>query len=141
MAGRYMHFSPSAGGSPQLVIRSSTAAVDHDKYLSELLAERQNLCPFMQVLPNCSRLLNQEIMRVTTLVGKLPYLDQDGLDHRSPLPVGTPLNDGGSGDLNGWGERLVIPQVGWHGTPGASAGLILKKTQRIDIPIDKYPNV
>lgn len=38
-------------------------------------------------------------------------------------------------------QRLVIPQVGWHGTPGASAGLILKKTQRIDIPIDKYPNV
>lgn len=29
------------------------------RYLSELLAERQNLGPFMQVLPNCSRLLNQ----------------------------------------------------------------------------------
>jgi hypothetical protein len=29
------------------------------RYLSELLAERQNLGPFMQVFPNCSRLLNQ----------------------------------------------------------------------------------
>lgn len=30
-----------------------------NQYLSELLAEHQKLRPFMQVLPNCSRLLNQ----------------------------------------------------------------------------------
>jgi hypothetical protein len=29
------------------------------RYLAELLAERQKLAPFMQVLPFCNRLLNQ----------------------------------------------------------------------------------
>lgn len=134
-----MQFSPSGGGSPQLGIRASAAA-EHDKYLSELLAERQNLGPFMQVLPNCSRLLNQEIVRVTTLVGNSSFLDQDVHEHGSPLSSGTLLNNGGSGDLNGWGDRLGLPQVGWHGTPGTPTAPIVKKTQRIDVPVDKYPN-
>lgn len=34
MAGRYMQFSPSAGGSPQVGIRSSSAAAEHDKYVA-----------------------------------------------------------------------------------------------------------
>jgi protein quaking len=32
------------------------------QYLSELLAEHQKLGPFMQVLPTCSRLLNQGLL-------------------------------------------------------------------------------
>jgi hypothetical protein len=36
MAGRYMQFSPSGGGSPQLGIRASSAAAEHDKYVSAL---------------------------------------------------------------------------------------------------------
>lgn len=137
-----MQFSPSAGGSPQLGIRPLSAVAEHDKYLSELLAERQNLGPFMQVLPNCSRLLNQEIVRVTALVGNSSFLDQDGLEHGhgSPLSSGILLNNGGSGDLNGWGDRLGLPQSSWHGTPGTLAGPIVKRTQRIDVPVDKYPN-
>jgi protein quaking len=41
---------------------------------------------------------------VTTLVGNSSFLDQDGLEHGSPLSSGTLLNNGGSGDLNGWGD-------------------------------------
>ncbi|CAM6033546.1 unnamed protein product [Sphagnum compactum] len=144
MAGRYgMHFSPSTGGSsPQIGgLRSSSAAAEHEKYLSELLAERQKLGPFMQVLPNCSRLLNQEMVRVTALVGNSALLDQDGLEHGSPLSAGTFIHNGSSGDLNGWGDqRVAIPHAGWNGPPGTAAGTIVKKTQRIEVPVDKYPN-
>lgn len=38
-------------------------------------------------------------------------------------------------------QRLGLPQLGWHGTPGTPAGPIVKKTQRIEVPVDKYPNV
>ncbi|RZC65973.1 hypothetical protein C5167_009664 [Papaver somniferum] len=65
--GRYMAYSPSpsssttAPHSPHFSgIRSATTAlVEQEKYLSELLAERQKLNPFMPILPNCCRLLNQ----------------------------------------------------------------------------------
>ncbi|KAL2629323.1 hypothetical protein R1flu_014009 [Riccia fluitans] len=43
----------SVGGG----LHPSSAAAYHDRYLSELFAER--LKPFMQVLLNCSRLLSQ----------------------------------------------------------------------------------
>ncbi|KAF5803391.1 putative STAR protein, homodimerization region [Helianthus annuus] len=36
-------------------------------YLSELLSERNKLSPFVPVLPNCYRLLNQEILRMSAL--------------------------------------------------------------------------
>ncbi|GAU16379.1 hypothetical protein TSUD_117280 [Trifolium subterraneum] len=62
-AGRYMAFPPSPSQSvPHLSgLRSpaSTAIAEHDKYLSELLGERQKISPFMAVLPHCYRLLNQ----------------------------------------------------------------------------------
>ncbi|GMN40653.1 hypothetical protein TIFTF001_009888 [Ficus carica] len=56
MSGLYNpNFSPARAASPQI---RSTPDVD-SQYLSELLAEHQKLGPFMQVLPICSRLLNQ----------------------------------------------------------------------------------
>ncbi|KAF4359901.1 hypothetical protein F8388_008806 [Cannabis sativa] len=57
MSGLYNpNFSPARAASPQI---RSTPDVD-SQYLSELLAEHQKLGPFMQVLPICSRLLNQD---------------------------------------------------------------------------------
>ncbi|GAU18608.1 hypothetical protein TSUD_124390 [Trifolium subterraneum] len=50
-------------------MRSNFDAESH--YLMELLAEHQKLGPFMQVLPLCSRLLNQEILRVSGKNGLL----------------------------------------------------------------------
>jgi protein quaking len=52
----YNNFSPSRAASPQ--IRTPSSDVD-SQYISQLLAEHQKLGPFMQVLPICSRLLNQ----------------------------------------------------------------------------------
>ncbi|MBA0742563.1 hypothetical protein Gogos_015611 [Gossypium gossypioides] len=53
--------SPSAPHSPHLSgLRSAAAALlDQEKYLSELLAERYKLSPFMTVIPHTCRLLNQ----------------------------------------------------------------------------------
>ncbi|KAL0348209.1 UNVERIFIED_CONTAM: KH domain-containing protein [Sesamum angustifolium] len=51
-------------------------------YLADLLAERQKLGPFMQILPVCSRLLNQEIMRVSGLLSnQVAELERMGHDH------------------------------------------------------------
>lgn len=43
-------------------------------------------------------------MRVTALVGNSGFLDQDALEHGSPISSGTLLSNGGTGDLNGWGD-------------------------------------
>nr|ADE77960.1 unknown [Picea sitchensis] len=149
MSARYMNFSPSATHSPQLPgMRSvSIAMAEHDKYLTELLAERQKLSPFMQVLPQCCRLLNQEIVRVTALLGNSSFLDHNGPEHGSPLTHGGLLSNGGV-DMNGWAafhsERMSMVQAsphGWHGAPGGgSSGIIVKKTMRVEVPVDKYPN-
>ncbi|KAG4150301.1 hypothetical protein ERO13_D05G387800v2 [Gossypium hirsutum] len=156
--GRYMAYSPSpsAPHSPHLsglrsvaaAAASSAALHDQEKYLSELLAERQKLSPFMPVLPNTYRLLNQEILRVTTLLGNASVLGQSGLEQASPLASGGIFSNGGA-DMNGWTSRfqsemscLVRPSSAqnWVGSQGSSSGLIVKRTIRVDIPVDSYPN-
>lgn len=71
--GRFMTYSsslsvpPSAPQSPNYSggLRSqSSVFVEQEKYLSELLAERHKLTPFLPVLPHAFRLLNQEICSI-----------------------------------------------------------------------------
>ncbi|XP_024018717.1 KH domain-containing protein At5g56140 isoform X2 [Morus notabilis] len=160
--GRYMAYSPSpsaplspsphphAHPHPHLSVSglrsaaSSSAAfvVEQEKYLSELLAERHKLSPFMPVLPNCYKLLSQEILRVTTLLGKASVLGQSGLEHASPLASGGIFSNGGA-DVNGWASRfqsemssLLQPSStkNWLSPQGSSSGLIAKRTMRVDIP-------
>ncbi|XP_021288886.1 KH domain-containing protein At5g56140 [Herrania umbratica] len=155
--GRYMAYSPSpsAPHSPHLsglrsaaAAASSAALLDQEKYLSELLAERHKLSPFMPVLPHTYRLLNQEILRVTTLLGNASVLGQSGLEQASPLASGGIFSNGGA-DMNGWTSRfqsemsgLVQPSSAqnWLSSQGSSSGLIVKRTIRVDIPVEKYPN-
>ncbi|KAA3472574.1 KH domain-containing protein [Gossypium australe] len=175
--GRYMAFSPSpsAPHSPHLSgLRSAAAALlDQEKYLSELLAERYKLSPFMTVIPHTCRLLNQgrngyeervtegkasdsaEILRITTLLGNASVLGQNGLEQASPLASGGTFSNGGA-DMNRWMSQfqsepgilwcqmpgLVQPSLAenWLNSQGGSSGLIVKRTIRVDIPVDKYPN-
>ncbi|OAY51324.1 KH domain-containing protein At5g56140 [Manihot esculenta] len=150
--GRYMAYSPSpsAPHSPHLSgLRSaSSALVEQEKYLSELLAERHKLSPFMPVLPHTYRLLNQEILRVTTLLGNASVLGQSGLEHASPLASGGIFSNGGA-DSNGWASRFQSEMSGllqpssaqnWLSSQGSSSVLVVKRAMRVDIPIDKYPN-
>lgn len=54
--------SPSAPHSPHHLAgyrSAASAIVEQEKYLSELLSERNKLGPFVPVLPLCYRLLNQ----------------------------------------------------------------------------------
>ncbi|KAL4333538.1 hypothetical protein GQ457_07G012500 [Hibiscus cannabinus] len=157
--GRYMAYSPSpsAPHSPHLpglrsaaavAAASSAALLDQEKYLSELLAERQKISPFMPVLPHTYRLLNQEILRVTTLLGNASVLGQSGLEQASPLASGGIFSNGGA-DMNGWTSRFQSEMPGvvqpssaqnWLSSQGSSSGLIVKRTIRVDIPVDSYPN-
>ncbi|KAJ6776783.1 RNA-BINDING PROTEIN RELATED [Salix koriyanagi] len=222
-AGRFMAYSPSpsAPHSPHIsALRSSAASsalvVEQEKYLSELLAERHKITPFLPVLPNTYRLLNQalleiynftvpgvdgfafnkmdgkylrkrssniqsglgifgllvvqtllaayvghrvwqiqtrmlkwaEILRVTTLLGNASVLGQSGLEHASPLASGGTFSNGAA-DANGWASRFQSEMTGilhpssaqnWLSSQGSSSGLIVKRTIRVDIPVDKYPN-
>ncbi|KAG6516999.1 hypothetical protein ZIOFF_020376 [Zingiber officinale] len=143
-------------------------------YLTELLAERQKLNPFVPVLPHSFHLLNQgefsnllmkpdfihflvleiecgaEILRVTKLLENASLLDQSGFEHGSPLITGGLFPNGGIADMNSWAstfqsERLGTLQPstrsGWVGPQGNSSGLVIKKTIRVDIPVDQFPNV
>ncbi|KAF8414317.1 hypothetical protein HHK36_002318 [Tetracentron sinense] len=152
-SGRYMAYSPSPSTAPHSPhisgIRSVTNALaEQDKYLSELLAERHKLSPFMPVLPHSYRLLNQEIMRVTTLLGNASLLDQTGFEHASPLTSGGLFSNGGGADINGWASAFQSERLGllqptsaqsWLGSQGSSSGFLVQKTIRVDVPVDKYP--
>ncbi|KAG5235935.1 KH domain-containing protein [Salix suchowensis] len=154
-ASRFMAYSPSpsAPHSPHISgLRSSAASsalvVEQEKYLSELLAERLKISPFMHVLPNIYRLLNQEILHVTTQLGNASVLGQSGLEYASPLASGGIFSKGAA-DANGWESRFQSEMSGmlrplsaqnWLGSQGSSSGLIVKRTIRVDIPVDKYPN-
>ncbi|KAL2473156.1 KH domain-containing protein [Forsythia ovata] len=158
-SGRYMAYSPSPSaphsphiGAASLRSASSAAAaalVEQEKYLTELLAERNKLSPFISVLSHCYRLLNQEILRVTTLLGNASVLEQSGLvEHASPLASGGMYSNGGA-NVNRWASPfqsemsgLVQPSSAqnWLSSQGSSLGLIVKRTMRVDIPVDQYPN-
>ncbi|GMH25056.1 hypothetical protein Nepgr_026899 [Nepenthes gracilis] len=152
-SGRYMAYSPSPSTAPHSPhipgLRSAaTAFAEQEKYISELLGERQKLSPFSPVLPHCYRLLNQEILRVTSMLGNAQILDQTVLEHARPPPSGGIYSNGGA-DLNGWsspyqsemsGPFHHSPAQSWLGCRSNSSGLIVKRTIRVDIPVDKYPN-
>ncbi|XP_011095627.1 KH domain-containing protein At5g56140-like isoform X1 [Sesamum indicum] len=147
-SGRYMAYSPSPSAPHSPHIGAASALVEQEKYLSELLAERNKLSPFIAVLPNSYRLLNQEILRVTTLLGNASVLEQSGLEHASPLASGGIYSNGGA-NMNRWASpfqsdlsSMMQPSSvqNWLGSQGSSSGLIVKRTLRVDIPVEQYPN-
>ncbi|OVA02213.1 K Homology domain [Macleaya cordata] len=142
MSGLYSHnFSPARAVSPQI---RNTPDID-SQYLTELLAEHQKIGPFMQVLPICSRLLNQEIIRVS---GNQGFNEYDRMQHGSPSPMSNHMpNVGGGASFGGWSglqqERLGGQQgmtMDWQGAPASPSSYIVKKILRLEIPVDSYPN-
>ncbi|KAI4388554.1 hypothetical protein MLD38_000873 [Melastoma candidum] len=142
--------SPSPSSSPHIPgIRSASSPLsDQDKYLSDLLAEYEKFMPFSAVLPVCYRLLKQEILRVTTLLGNASLLGRSGLEHGSPMATGGLFSNGGT-NLNGWPSRYQSEMSGlmlasspqsWPISQGSPSAPIMKKIVRLDVPVDKYPN-
>nr|GMC85926.1 KH domain-containing protein At2g38610 [Ipomoea batatas] len=120
-----------------------------NQYMSELISEHQKLGPFTQVLPICTRLLNQEILRVSGMVPNQGFGELDRLRHRSPSPMASTnlmSNVAGAG-LGGWNglpqERLSGPpgmSMDWQGAPASPSSYTVKKILRLEIPVDTYPN-
>ncbi|XP_055819249.1 KH domain-containing protein At3g08620-like [Solanum dulcamara] len=93
-----------------VVVPASTTFNMHQvltRYLAELLGERQKLGPFMQILPICSRLLNQEIMRATTLLSN-QFVDQERMGQESPhrWSVSQHMN-GGQINMGAWSAMQI----------------------------------
>ncbi|XP_010509148.1 PREDICTED: KH domain-containing protein At2g38610 [Camelina sativa] len=150
MSGLYnnsSYFSPARAASPQI---RSTPEIDSSQYLTELLAEHQKLTPFMQVLPICSRLLNQEMFRVSGMMSNQGFGDFDRLRHRSPSPMASSnlMSNVSNTGLGGWNglsqERLSGGTPGmtmdWQGAPGSPSSYTVKRILRLEIPVDNYPN-
>ncbi|KAF6147833.1 hypothetical protein GIB67_014413 [Kingdonia uniflora] len=155
--GSYFQYSPSGlHGHVASPHRPSSASLDREtngRYLAELLAERQKFGPFMQILPLCSRLLNQEIVRASGMVPNQSYADHERIKHESPLRSSIPHPNGGQMDLEGWSmmqteESGFLQRIGalqassmnWHGASGIPNNPVVKKVIRLDVPVDKFPN-
>ncbi|KAL1332363.1 KH domain-containing protein At2g38610 isoform X1 [Arachis ipaensis] len=151
MSGLYNQISSPASqraNSPNINMRSNFDVDSH--YLTELLQEHQKLGPFMQVLPLCSRLLNQEILRVSGKNGMLQnqvgFSDFDRMQYVSPSHM---VSSDITPNFTGWNslshDRLSGVQglnVDWQTSPQAVPNShIVKKILRLDIPKEGYPNV
>ncbi|CAL5422903.1 unnamed protein product [Camellia sinensis] len=148
MSGLYNpNFSPARAVSPQI---RSTPDVESNQYWSELLAEHQKIAPFMQVLPICNRLLNQEILRVSGMMPNQGFGELDRLRHRSPSPMASSnlMSNVPGSRLGGWNgipqERLSGPPgmtMDWQGSLAASpSSYTVKRILRLEIPVDTFPN-
>ncbi|ESQ52530.1 hypothetical protein EUTSA_v10017040mg [Eutrema salsugineum] len=149
MSGLYnnsSYFSPARAASPQI---RSTPEIDSSQYLTELLAEHQKLTPFLQVLPICSRLLNQEMFRVSGMMSNQGFGDFDRLRHRSPSPMASSnlmsnVSNTGLGGWNGLSQERLGGTPGmtmdWQGAPGSPSSYTVKRILRLEIPVDSYPN-
>ncbi|KAL5129134.1 KH domain-containing protein [Glycine soja] len=164
MSGLYNQISsPSTAraNSPNINMRSNFEV--ESQYLTELLAEHQKLGPFMQVLPLCTRLLNQEILRVSGKNGLMQnqgLSDYDRVQFGSPKPNLMPSLDI-QPNFTGWNSlshEVIISfsklspilhqglagvqglNVDWQTSPGVPSSHIVKRTLRLDIANDSYPN-
>ncbi|KAH7844562.1 hypothetical protein Vadar_029372 [Vaccinium darrowii] len=148
MSGHYNHnFSPARAASPQ--IRSTPDVLDGNHYFSELLLEHQKIAPFVQVLPICSRLLNQEILRVSGMTPNQGFGERDTLRHRSPSPMASSnlisnVTGTGFGGWNGLPHERLVGNPGmtmdWQGAPASPSSYTVKRILRLEIPVDTYPN-
>ncbi|CAL0334760.1 unnamed protein product [Lupinus luteus] len=146
MSGLYNQISSPAsqrGNSPNVNMRNNFDA--DSQYLTELIAEHQKLGPFIQVLPLCNRLLNQEILKAS---GKNGYFQNQSFSNfdrmRSPSYMASPEI---TPNFSGWNslshERLAGLQglnLDWQTAPAVPNSHIVKKILRLDIPKDSYPN-
>ncbi|AQK86783.1 KH domain-containing protein SPIN1 [Zea mays] len=140
-------FSPARAISPQ--VRPPGPPDVGSQYLAELLQEHQKLGPFMQVLPICSRLLNQEIVRVSNIrrqhgvAGDFERFPAASPNQMHPAPPMTNFCGNGFSPWNGMhSERVGVPQgaMGWQGPPQSPSSYIVKKILRLEVPTEAYPN-
>ncbi|GFZ20010.1 RNA-binding KH domain-containing protein [Actinidia rufa] len=139
-----LNYSPARAASPH--IRANPDA--DSQYLAELLGERQKIEPFVQVVPICSRLLNQEILRVSGMLSNHGFSDYDRLQRGSPSPMASSdiMPNFGATGLGGWSGHPLERFGGqgrtmdWQVAPGSPSAYIVKRVMRLDIPVDNFPH-
>ncbi|KAG8078708.1 hypothetical protein GUJ93_ZPchr0007g3744 [Zizania palustris] len=137
-----LHYSPSP-------VHPSPHPLTSLRYLAELLDEKQKLAPFVQVLPFCTRLLNQEILRASYMQPNHNFVDPERIQNGSPNPLrlpGHPAVNGQPMDLEKWSgmqkENMGVLQASsrvWNSTPSIYGTPVVKKVVRLDVPVDKHP--
>lgn len=147
--GSYFQFAPTGvNGS----LRRSASLTDRERYLADLLAERQKLGPFMQLLPVCNKLLNQEIMRLSGQISN-QVAGLERLGHDQPYSSFGQQPNGGQMNMMAWNaiqsdEDKLLQKTApfqpsafnWHAVPGTPTTPVVKRVVRLDVPVDKYPN-
>ncbi|XP_009587501.1 KH domain-containing protein At1g09660/At1g09670-like [Nicotiana tabacum] len=147
--GSYFQYSPTGIHAP---LQRSSSLTDRERYLADLLGERQKLGPFMQILPVCSRLLNQEIMRASALLSN-QFVDQERMGQESPHRSFSQQMNGGQINVGAWSamqteENRLLQKMApfqpspldWHVVPGTATTPVVKKVIRLDVPVEKFPN-
>ncbi|KAJ9565092.1 hypothetical protein OSB04_001058 [Centaurea solstitialis] len=124
-------------------------------YLGELLEEKLKLAPFMRVLPICSKLLNQEIFRASTMLPNQGFNDYDRLQRGSPSPLNhsdimPDVDTNGLVRWNGnagwsplqheirYATRIANGSLECH--TGKPEFVHHKRILRLDIPVNNFPN-
>ncbi|KVI11463.1 hypothetical protein Ccrd_010120 [Cynara cardunculus var. scolymus] len=152
--GQNLNFSPARAPSPHIWTNPDIES----SYLAELLEEKKKLAPFVQVLPICSRLLNQEILRASGMIPNQGFNDYDRLQRGSPSPL-NPIDimpevaAKGLGRWNGnagwsplqhesqrFGGPQGLPIDHWNAAPASPSSFNTKRVLRLDIPVDSFPN-
>lgn len=147
--GSYFQYSPTGIHGP---LQRSSSLTDRERYLAELLGERQKLGPFMQILPICSRLLNQEIMRATAFLSN-QFKDQERMGQESPHRSVSQRMNGGQINVGAWSamqteENRLLQKLApfqsspldWHVVPGTAPTPVVKRVIRLDVPVENFPN-
>ncbi|XP_051145417.1 KH domain-containing protein At1g09660/At1g09670 [Andrographis paniculata] len=146
--GNYFQYAPAGvHGS----LRRSASLTDRERYLAELFEERQKLGSFAQILPLCSRLLSQEIVRASGLYHKVSELERAGNDYHfrsfSEQPNGGRINTMEWTVMQTDEDKLLQKMdpfqpsaLNWHAAIGTPATPVVKRVIRLDIPVEKYPN-
>ncbi|XP_076908324.1 KH domain-containing protein At3g08620-like [Bidens hawaiensis] len=152
--GQNLNYSPArAPASPHMWANTDIEG----SYLAELLEEKKKLGPFVQVLPVCTRLLNQEILRASGMIQNQGFNDYDRLQRGSPSPRNhlDIMPDIAAKTLGRWNgnanwsprqhERFAGPQGlppldHWSAAPPSPSSFNAKRVLRLDIPVDSFPN-
>ncbi|KAE8098927.1 hypothetical protein FH972_016952 [Carpinus fangiana] len=138
----------SAGGGSCMWTCKELCSVDIGWFTSDLNFGKIDWLLTSKLTGEKQLLAGAKILRVTTLLGNASVLGQSGLEHASPLASGG-IFPNGVADLNGWPSRFQSEMSGllqpssaqnWLSSQGSSSGLIAKRTMRVDIPVEKYPN-
>ncbi|XP_024975297.1 KH domain-containing protein SPIN1-like isoform X3 [Cynara cardunculus var. scolymus] len=95
-------------------------------YLERLLEEKKNLAFYVQGLPICNKLLNQEILRVSEMIANQGRWDGDS--GQSPL------------QYEGFGGQQGLSIDHQNAAPASPSSLLTKRLLRLDVPVDIFPN-